>query len=248
MGKIDAERPDADMERAENGRLTLAQMMTSLRSVDDECWGRYLFSRDILRDRIPPDRRDEMIAKSIRCGEEYARRILVETNARSVSGIPPFFGLRVHFSDEPATEKRVLFANFTPPDDITIMNQPMEKYDRLLASLPREEVSVLPAGAEIRDLLLGHELYHFTEERYRNEIYTRTEKIRLWKIFRFQNESTIRALGEIAAMAFARTLARVSYFPALLDVLLLFCYNKDYSRSIYQNIMRIHAAQKDSRG
>lgn len=242
------ERPDADMENTADRRPTLAEMTTSLRSLDDECWGLYLFSRDILRDRIPADRRAEMIGRSLRCGEEYALRMLEETGTRKVSEIPAFFRLHVGYSDEPSAEKRVLFANFTPPDEIRIMNQPLEKYGEFLTSLPPEEALKLPPPAEVRDLLLGHELYHFTEERYRDEIYTRTEKIRLWKIFGFENNSTIRALGEIAGMAFTRTLSRVSYFPALLDVLLLYRYNESYSRSIFNNIMSINTARRDNRG
>lgn len=236
------------MDQAENSRPSLAEMAASLRHLDDNSWGMYLFSRDLLRDRITPGQKREMTEKSIHCGMEYADRIRGKTGACAVEEMPDRLGLHTDFNDEEAAGKRVLFASYTPPDQITVMTRPLEKYAALLASLPPEEAALLPPREEVLRLLLGHEIYHFTEEKYQDAIYTRTEKIRLWKFLWFENDSTVRALGEIAGMAFARALAGVSYFPALLDVLLLFGYNENYSRSIYQNIMSIDAAQRDSRG
>lgn len=225
----------------------LAEMMASLREVDGESWGLYVFSRDILRDRIPADKKPEMIANSIRCGEEYARRILSETGARTPDEIAAHFGLHVTSGSLPMAEQRILFARFTPPDAIEIMREPLEKYASLLAGLPAEESARLPAEAEVRNVLLGHELFHFVEERYQEEIYTRTEKIRLWKIFGLENRSTIRSLGEIAGMTFSKTINRIAYFPFLLDVLLFFGYHEESARSIYRNIMDVCDNQKRCR-
>lgn len=236
------------MELSKNDRPTLAQMASALREVDDESWGAYLFSRDILRDRVTPERKSEMIAKSTHCGQEYAERIAGETGARTPDELPSFFGLRVASGDVPMTEKRVLFASFTPPDGITVMKEPLRKYGGVLAGLPPEEAALLPTESEVYSILLGHELFHFVEERHKDEIYTRTEKIRLWKIFGFENDSTIRALGEIAGMAFTKALCRVPFSPSLLDVLLLYSYNENYSREVYGSVMDIFAHQRVDRG
>ena len=234
------------MENTAFGSLTLPQMVVSLQKVSDECWGLYLLSRDMLCDRIPPDRKPEMIKKSISCGDEYARRTLMETGRHTADNIQKFYRIKVNFINKSQTNKQMVFANFTSPNEITIMKQPLEKYEKFLSSLSNSDAATLPTVTEVRDLLFGHELYHYMEERYQDEIYTRTEKIRLWKLLCFKNESPIRALGEIAAMAFARTLTQISYFPALLDVLLPFCYNTNYAFRIYKDIMAIRLNQKDN--
>lgn len=232
------------MEPVKENMPTLVQMASALREVDDESWGKYLFSRDILRDRVTPEQKSEKIAKSIACGVEYAQRILSETETDSPDRIASFFGLHVAEGDVQMTEKRVLFASFTPPDEITIMKEPLKKYGGVLAALPPEDSALLPAESEVRSILLGHELFHFVEERHKDEIYTRTEKIRLWKIFGFENNSTIRALGEIAGMAFTKMLCRIPFSPSLLDVLLLYSYNENYSREVYRCVTDLFANQK----
>ena len=232
---------------AKSAGPTLAEMMASLREVDGESWGMYAFSRDILRDRIPADRKPEMIASSIRCGEEYAQRVQRETGESTPDGIAAYYGLHVTSASLPMTDRRVLFASYTPPDDIVILREPLEKYSAMLAGLRAEDSARLPTEAEVRSVLLGHELFHYVEEQHSEEIYTRTEKIRLWKILGLENNSAIRALGEIASMAFSKELNRIAYFPFILDVLLFFGYHEESARSIYRNIMDMDAGQKRSR-
>ncbi|MNF09349.1 hypothetical protein D3C80_2099900 [compost metagenome] len=66
------------------GQLKLGDMMHNLLQADDETWGLYAFSRDILNRRILPDNKTEMIAKAIACGKEYAQRMIREYGSRDV--------------------------------------------------------------------------------------------------------------------------------------------------------------------
>ncbi len=56
---------------------------------------------------------------------------------------------------------------------------------------------------QIERLILGHEIFHFLEEQEEG-IYTRREKVILWKLFGYKSKSTVRALSEIAACIFQR--------------------------------------------
>ena len=232
------------MEAAEKTPPSLAEMMAALRTADDEALGESAVSRYILRDRIPAAKRREMAGASIRCGEEYARRLGEESGAATPDGVAAYYGLKVKPAGEPAGGgARLLFARFTPPDRIEILQEPLRRYRALLGRLPEAEAAGLPSAQEARDVLLGHELFHFAEDRHAAEIYTRTEKIRLWKIFGLENRTTVRALSEIAAMAFARTLCRTAYSPFALDVLLFFDYDEESARRVYQSIVGIHCSQ-----
>jgi hypothetical protein len=68
-------------------------------------------------------------------------------------------------------------------------------------------------------------------------IYTRTEKILLWKFFGFKNYSVIRTLGEIGAMAFTKELMGLSYSPFIFDILLYYCYDPASAEKIYQDVL-----------
>jgi hypothetical protein len=232
------------MDTLTGDSMSLNNMISDLSKIDDETWGAYAFSRDILKDRVPQEKKCEMIVKSIQCGNEYADKILQETGQITPQEIAKHLGLHIMSSNFPMTGKRVLFAQFTPPDHIEISQEPVEKYKIFLAGLAEEKFDLLITDSEIYNLLLGHEIFHFLEEQYKDEIYTRTEKIQLWHILNFKNDSTIRALGEIAGMAFSKRLNHIAYSPFLLDVLLFFGYNPEGAKNIYRDIMGISAKQK----
>jgi hypothetical protein len=232
------------MDTLTGDNISLSNMLSDLCKIDDEEWGQYAFSRDILKDRIPNEEKREMIGKSIQCGYEYADKILQETGLITPSEIAKQLGLHVMSNDLPMTGKRVLFAQFTPPDQIEISQEPVEKYKTILAGSTEEKSDLLITESEIHNLLLGHEIFHFLEDQYKDEIYTRTKKIQLWHILNFKNDSTIRALGEIAGMAFSKRLNHIAYSPFLLDVLLFFGYNPEGAKNIYRDIMGISVKQK----
>lgn len=225
------------MEEPVKKEIPLVEMIEDLRAVGDGTWGRYAFSRDLLRDRVPDEKKAEMIARSVRCGEEYADRAVRETGQSAPEEIARRLGLNVLPGETPMTAKRALFAQFTPPDRIEIMREPLERYRDVLARPEEAEASRLPGAEEVFRLLLGHEIFHFLEDRHEEEIYTRTEKITLWSVLGFRNRSTVGALGEIAGMAFTKRLNHVAYSPFLLDVLLFFGYNPEGARSIYRTVM-----------
>ena len=71
---------------------------------------------------------------------------------------------------------RVSFAEFREPDTIHIYMDAVKKAGKFLA---KPEISeILTDKLDIANLLLAHELFHFVEEKYKKEIFTRTEKVR----------------------------------------------------------------------
>ena len=94
----------------------------------------------------------------------------------------------------------------------------------------------------LTNTLLAHELFHAVEERHVKEIYTRTERVELWRK-PFSNKSTISCLSEIAAMAFAGKLLDLKVSPYMLDVLLVYSYDKNAAWGLYDEIMNIRGAQ-----
>lgn len=216
-------------------------MLRNLLTVSDTAWGRYAFSSDLLRDRIPLWRQDEMTRKAIACGEEWARRVMAETGSSQPDSMLEALGIVLTENDASMmNSSRPLYAQFIPDNRIEIMKEPIETFSTLYQKEQGNCASLFPTPAEVRALLLFHEVFHYVEECNKKEIYTRTETIRLWKFLFINWDSTVRAVSEIAAMSFAKALTRTVYNPFILDPLLLYGYNREKAEIIFQRIMRIH--------
>jgi hypothetical protein len=218
--------------------LSLVEMIENLFQVEDEAWGLYAFSRDILKERIPADKKIQMIRNAISCGREYAQLMIRKYGSSEAQTIAEKLKLKVVYQDAVMTGKRILFASFTPPDEIGIMTEPVSKASELIL----KEDSVLIEYFQkdsIMNIILGHEIFHYIEEQFEQEIYTRTEKILLWNFLGFKNYSTVRALGEIAAMAFTKELNGLKYSPFILDILLYYSYDSSNAQKIYRDVLEM---------
>lgn len=226
----------------EQGQSRLSGMIGHLLQVDDEAWGRYAFSREILNRRIGPDQKLEMIAKTIACGKHYARRISHEYGCTDIDTIARRLKLKVELQEASMTGKRVMFACYTPPDSIKIMKEPVSRAVQLLSGEESGLVELFRQDG-IMNTILGHEIFHFVEDKFEQEIYTRTEKIRLWNFLGYKSYSTIRALSEIGAMAFTRELNGLNYSPFILDVLLYYSYDSSSAEKIYGDVVGVSSGR-----
>lgn len=91
----------------------------------------------------------------------------------------------------------------------------------------------------IEDIMLAHELFHYIESRKAKTIYTRVEKIQLWRK-PFSNRSGIHALSEIAAMAFAREYFQLDFLPFALAPLMLWLYDREGGKKLYDEILKFN--------
>lgn len=216
--------------------IALQDMIQNLLLVDDETWGLYAFSRELLIKRIQPDQITEMIAKAIACGKEYAQKVIHEYGCCDVRKILDKLKLKIEFQGASMIGKQVLFARFTPPDKIEVMEEPVHQ----AVSFIHKKAPILVDHFQqngIMNTILGHELFHFIEEQNEQRIYTRTEKILLWNFLGFKNYSVIRTLGEIGAMAFTKELNGLDYSPFILDVLLYYGYDSSNAEKIYRSVL-----------
>ena len=212
----------------------LYEMMNNLCLISDYTWGMYAFSRELLRHRITEEEMRRMIASSIDCGTIYANRYI--NRAFRTSTITEELGLRINYGSGGAASDHILFALFTPPKQITIMKEPFDRVTALLMELEQEGLTLIKSD-QLKDILIGHELFHYLELMNPNEIYTRTKKLKLWSLLFYTHYSTIRTLGEIAGMYFTKRLNHLSFSPFLLDLLLIYAYYPKQAESLYQDIM-----------
>lgn len=210
--------------------MKLQEMAESLAQVNDLSWGMYAFSRDILRDKISKAEKKRMIEQAVCCGYEMADRVMDSMGTGDPWELAEKLKLKVEYEDMGQIADRVLFALFTPPDRIQIMKEPIE-----LAAK-----NGLPDGLftveQIERLILGHEIFHYLEEEDK-EIYTRKEKVVLWKLLGYESKSTVRALSEIAGMYFSKKINGFSYSPFALDILLYYNYNSNEALKMCREVL-----------
>lgn len=221
----------AMMERlaAPSRERSLYSMVEHLLTLDDTAWHLYAWSRDPLEGRFSREQKLAYGLKAAACGRSEARQFPGETD---VWDIAARMGLKVSAPQVPGGGGHVIFAQYQEPDSVTIF---MDSVKRARKLIREEKLEGLLGDRALEDVLLAHELFHVTEYRKKDAIYTQTEKVELWKK-PFSNRSRILCLGEIAGMEFARCLTGITCTPYVLDVLLMYGYDKEAATALYEEI------------
>lgn len=211
--------------------VALEEMVRKLEKVTEESWGLYAFDREPLSGKFTTEQKKAYIRKANDCGRQWADRIVEEYHTRSPRELAGKMEIRVETPPVPVGGELVLFAQFVQPDEITIFTDCVDK----ASAFEKKSGCPLLKRENLSAILLAHELFHVVEERHAEEIFTRTEKVELWRK-PFSNRSTIACLSEIAAMAFAARLLRLTVSPYMLDVLLVYPYDKNMAFGLYEEI------------
>lgn len=215
---------------------SMKEKLNNLVKISDEAWGLYAFRREPLEGKFTNDKKIELIKKANKCGQEYANKIKQKYGEISIYDLAIKLGLEVESPDKPVGGGHIIFAQFVEPNKVTIFKDSIDKAESLVL---KENLMPIFSNAKVYDILLAHEIFHFIEENNKDEIFTHTEKIRLWKFGPIKNDSNIVCLSEIAGMAFAKELLNIPYSPYILDVFLVSLYNEEVSYGLYNEIMNI---------
>lgn len=215
----------------------ISSMLKDLINVPDDKWGIYAFRREPLKGKFSEDEKKVLIGKANECGRKYGEKIRLANEGLNVYEIAEKLGLEVDYPDRPNGGGHILFAQFVEPNKITIFKDSVNK---ALDLIEKENLSSYFSNINIEEILLAHEIFHFIEERCAGDIFSKTEKIRLWKFGPIKNDSNILCLGEIAGMAFAKELLKLQYSPYILDSFLVYLYNEEVAYRLYNEIMKIN--------
>ncbi len=213
----------------------LEQMLRDLTEIEAVEWFGYVFSREPLNGKFDDRQRRAWMEQALACGREYADHMRREFGSSDPRVLARKMGMEVSYPTFPEKTDRVLFAEFREPNDIRIYMDAVKKAQKFLQR--PEVLEVLTEKLDVANLLLAHELFHYVEEKYKKEIFTQTEKIRLWKLGPVHNDSKVIALSEIAAMGFARELTGLPYAPYVLDVFLVYGYSPEEASGLYEEMM-----------
>ena len=211
----------------------MRKMVTELCLLDSESWGRYAFGRDPLCGRISMEQKSAWISQANECGRAEARELRAGFGAHTAREYADLLHVRIEEKDSCGADDYTTFASFQEPDLITLYRYNVDAAGRLVAE---NGLSDLLQSVDIESMLIFHELFHVVESRD-PAIFTRTAKVVLWKVGPLKNASTLVALSEIAAMAFAQESLSIRYSPYVFDVLLPWQANPQQAQKLYHTIM-----------
>lgn len=210
------------------------ESIQQLISKNDIQWGNYAFSRDPLNGKIKEEQRKKMIQNANACGVEQGKKLRKLYGNIPIKDIVNQLKLKINYEDLDGSDDYIVFAKYNYPDKITIYQGNIDKANEFIE---KYELSDLLGNVDISDMLIAHELFHYIEDQD-SEIYTRTQKIQLWKLGPLRNQSTLMSVGEIAAMAFARELLGMSYSPYVFDGIMLYPHDKEKAQGLINEILK----------
>jgi len=182
------------------------------RADDFQYFGRLLLSRDPVYNLVPKDRIPELIALANDEGIRKAKEIRARYPDADAAGIAEMFDVKIEYSDDKNTMFGVVIhcEYHNKLRRIRIYRRSLKKLRTLI------EEYALGDGAVLKQVFIAHEFYHFLEDLNANA-FLDAYKVTTLRLGPIKNDSTIAALSEIAAQAFAKELTGVGYYPCLLD-------------------------------
>jgi hypothetical protein len=222
-----------DTQKVQIGTHTLEEMLAELQTFQEEDWGKYAFRHDPLERKFSSEQKAHYTRAAMECGKNEAVKLMRESEYSTVEALAVSRGLHVEYPETPAGSGAMVFAQYTEPNKIEVFEDCIQRAEK---TAREEEVSDMPGSAELKEILLAHEFFHWIEYKNKKTIYTQTEKVELWRK-PFSNKSNILALSEMAAMSFAKSITGSHISPYLLDVLLVYGYNKEAACALYEEMM-----------
>lgn len=217
-----------------------AVLFGQLLTVPDEVWDRLALDADALVPRIPEDRKEPLCELARSVGRDLAvSQAGAEPGPHPPSELARSFGLGL------GEETNGPFASFTEPRSIRVNVAAVEAADALLQ---RTGQKAALGGASLYEVLVGHELFHYFEM-VRPELPTSQKLLTTRKLRFFEGRRRILALGEIAAMAFARRLTGARFSPFVLTFALFWPMDRTKALDIHAAVAgHVHPEETNEAG
>ncbi|HIU75833.1 MAG TPA: hypothetical protein IAC62_08130 [Candidatus Pelethocola excrementipullorum] len=217
----------------------LQEMIATLIGISDIVYGEFTFSYDLLCDKVDDVQKKILITKANECGCFWADRLLEQLHIKEYKDKMQYMtdglDLRIEYKERLRGGDRLVFAQFENPNRITIF---LDSIQAAQSAITEQNLTRLVGNVSVSEVILAHEIFHYIEEKNKHEIFTRQYKVDLWSLKIFKNQSTIRCLSEIAAMAFAKKLLNLSYSPFVFDVLVAYSLDHKLGEKLYSEVLK----------
>lgn len=193
---------------------SIENLKKALESVDDFTAGYLELMRDYFFHKIPVDLQIKIVETAIKIGRETAAKIVEETKTVNPWYIAECLGLNVSLvCQENVVGNLLIHSEYVYPKTIKIYKQGIEQLKKVIANFRLEEF--FPNEA-ILNLHVAHEIFHHLEKT-RIGVLSEQYSIERFRLGPLCLKIRVRAISEVAAHTFAKTLTGVKVPPSVLD-------------------------------
>lgn len=185
-----------------------------LENVDDFAAGYFELTRDYFFHKIPVDLRRKIVETAISIGYETAAKIVKETKTVNPWHIAECLGLNVNLVYQDNVVGNLLIrSEYVYPKTIKIYMQSIEQLKMAISNFGLEEFF---PNESVLNLHVAHEIFHYLEKT-RIGVLSEQYSIERFRLGPLRLKIRVRAVSEIAAHTFAKTLTGVKISPSVLD-------------------------------
>lgn len=212
---------------------SLEELVEAAQAFPDHAYAFLQLKSDPFFGRLPVNDIAFLVAAALDCGTITATAIRQEQGEIPPRQIAKAFGVKVSTTEaSPGKMQLVCSLYEASRKDITVHSNILQTVSLALPSTnpdgPFGEVS-------LTNMAIAHELFHHLEE-ITPTIFTRTFRITLWQLGPLKNTSGIPALSEIGAFSFAKSLCQLPFYPALINLILLYSQKPEAAIGYYNQI------------
>jgi hypothetical protein len=212
---------------------SLEELVRAAQAFPDNAFARLLLQADPLSGRLLAADTDRLVAAALTCGAETAAEVRQDYRDATPRQVAEALGVKVRMAEAPPGKMQLVCSLYEASRrEITVHGNLLQTVRLALASAdpggPFGEVS-------LTNMAIAHELFHHLEE-IKPAMFIRTFKVTLWQLGPLKNTSRIPALSEIGAFAFTKSLCRLPFYPALINLILLYSLKPETAVGYYNQI------------
>lgn len=176
------------------------------------------FQRDRIGRRLSDAQQKNLTQMAQSEGKRLGKQLRQDFPELAPSEIAKVFGVKVEYKEYTVHESFTSIGYFEIPNQIVVNQKLKEKDDYFKAQgLPEMRFG------EWREIVIAHELFHYFQEQT-PELFVNQYRVELWKLGPYHHQSSFSLLGELAGMAFAKSLLALDFYPGVIEWYLLYAY------------------------
>lgn len=211
----------------------LRELVERLLALPPQAWEQIGWTGEPLRGRLTPAERAALSREAAAYGSALAQKTQREHPGLQPEALVAALGGAVTEIDVEPDADYAMFAWFEAPASITLNARNIARSQALMQE---QELFALTGPADLRQLLLAHELYHMLEPMEPEPLSLRFVEMRGFLFGRVRRR--VEAPGELAAMAFAQTLCGLSCSPYLFNIVMLYAYHPQRAARLCESYLK----------
>ena len=208
----------------------IRDIVEDLLSVDDRTWALYAYRKEPLRGKVSFE---DYYALHFPDALADARRMADEYAGKTVEEMEELLSLRVEMIPMRPGQTVNDFAVFNEPDTVCVYEDNALESQKIVDHLEDERIKV-----SVTDMLVSHEIFHALQSRHPDLLVNRP-RVKLWKLFGYENVSRLVSLEEVAAMYFTKYFLGMEAVPYVYDVIMCMSRAPGKAKELYASIMEM---------